>query len=76
MRYYEIISITEADASDNQLTSEQRRKLRRKRAAERLEQMNRDRVEQIAIAAHRELRRGLVSGEYERLQLANILAGN
>ena len=76
MRYFEIVSNSEADAPENQLTSEQRRKLRRKRAAERLEQMNRDRVEQIAIAAHRELRRGLVSGEYERLQLASILAGN
>lgn len=73
MRYFEIISIAEANASENQLTSEQRDKLRKKRAAERLEQMNRDRIEMIARSVHRELRRGLVSGEYERHQLACIL---
>lgn len=73
MRYSEIISIAEVNASENQLTSEQRRKLRRKRAAERLEQMNRDRLEMIAREVDRELRRYLVSGEYERHHLANIL---
>jgi uncharacterized membrane protein len=73
VRYSEIISIAEVNASGNQLTSEQRRKLRRKRAAERLEQMNRDRLEMIAREIDRELRRYLVSGEYERHQLADIL---
>jgi YD repeat-containing protein len=73
VRYSEIISITEAESSETQLTRDERRRLRKQRAADRLEQMNRDRIEMIANAVHRELRRGLVSGEYERHQLANIL---
>lgn len=74
MRYSEIALITEADTSEDQSTSEDRRKLRRKRAADRLEQMNRDRIEMLAQAVDRELRRYLVSGEYERHKLARILA--
>ncbi len=73
MRYSEIISLTEVEASEIQLTPSEERKLRKKRAAERLEQMNRDRIAMIARAVDRELRRGLVSGEYERHQLALIL---
>lgn len=73
MRYSEIIAVAEAKASENQLTSEQREKVRKKRAAERLEQMNRDRLEMIAREVDRELRRYLVSGEYERHQIANII---
>lgn len=74
MRYSEIISITEAESSETRLTRDQQRRLRKKRAAERLEQMNRDRLEMIAREVDRELRRYLVSGEYERHQLADILA--
>jgi hypothetical protein len=73
VRYSEIISLTEVEASEIQLTPSEERKLRKKRAAERLEQMNRDRIAMIARAVDRELRRGLVSGEYERHQLALIL---
>jgi len=74
VRYSEIISITEAESSETRLTRDQQRRLRKKRAAERLEQMNRDRLEMIAREVDRELRRYVVSGEYERHQLADILA--
>lgn len=73
MRYYEFSTIAEDTSSENLPTPMDRSKLRRKRAAERLEQMNRDRLEMIAREVDRELRRYLVSGEYERHQIADII---
>jgi hypothetical protein len=74
VRYYEFSTIAETPSLENLPTPMDRSKRRRRRAADRLEQMNRDRIEMLARAVDRELRRGLVSGEYERHYLTNILA--
>ena len=73
MRYSEIANISEATSSENFPMPMDRSKSRRKRAADRLQQMNRDRIEMIAQAVDRELRRYLVSGEFERHKIARII---
>lgn len=73
MRYSEIVDISEAADSDTYAAPMDRSKSRRKRAADRLQQMNRDRLEMIAQEVERELRRYLVSGEFERHKIARIL---
>lgn len=73
MRYSEIILITEAESSETHAALMDRSKSRRKRAADRLQQMNRDRIEMLAQAVERELRRYLVSGEFERHKIARII---
>ncbi len=73
MRYSEIADIFEAADSDTCTAPMNRSKSRRKRAADRLQQMNRDRLEMIAQEVERELRRYLVSGEFERHKIARIL---
>lgn len=73
MRYSEIADISEAASSRAYAAPMDRSKSRRKRAADRLEQMDRDRIEMIAQAVERELQRYLVSGEFERHKIARII---